>query len=174
MTLDINTLGSAEDRARWREALVAHFTAHEALLDDDDARRRLDTNPLRILDTKNPDMQDLVRGRPEARRTAVGRLARALRRAAGLLRAAGIDARVNPRLVRGLDYYSHTVFEWGHRPARGPSPGCAGAGRYDDLVQAFGAKGGAGVGWALGMERVVARSCRRSAPPPRRTPRTCS
>ena len=154
VTLEVNTLGTGEDRARWREALVAHFTEHEALLDED-SRRRLGTNPLRILDTKNPAMQDMVASAPKLDALLADDSRAHFETLLGLLREAGVDARVNPRLVRGLDYYSHTVFEWVTDRLGAQSAVCSG-GRYDGLVEELGHKGGAGVGWALGLERIVA------------------
>ena len=153
LTLEINTLGTSEDRARWREALVAHFTEHEALLDDD-SRRRLATNPLRILDTKNAAMQDMVASAPKLDATLSDDSRAHFEALQAMLRGAGIDARVNPRLVRGLDYYSHTVFEWVTDRLGAQSAVCSG-GRYDGLIEQLGGKGH-GVGWALGMERTVA------------------
>ena len=155
MTLEINTLGTGADRASWRDALVGYFTEHEAVLDDD-SRRRLTTNPLRILDTKNPDLQELVAAAPKLDATLSDGSREHFERLQALLRGAGIDARVNPRLVRGLDYYSHTVFEWVTDRLGAQSAVCSG-GRYDGLIEQLGGKPpGAGVGWALGMERVVA------------------
>ena len=163
VTLEVNTLGTAEDRARWREALVAYFTEHEGALDED-SRRRLTTNPMRILDSKNPAMQDLVAAAPKLDALLADDSRAHFEALLGLLRAAGVDARVNPRLVRGLDYYGHTVFEWVTDRLGAQSAVCAG-GRYDGLVAELGQKGGAGVGWALGLERVVALLERLEAAP---------
>ncbi len=160
LTLEINTLGTSEDRARWRDALVAYFTEHEALLDDD-SKRRLTTNPLRILDTKNAAMQDMVASAPKLDATLSDDSRAHFETLQAMLRGAGIDARVNPRLVRGLDYYSHTVFEWVTDRLGAQSAVCSG-GRYDGLIEQLGGQVGGqgggkghGVGWALGMERTV-------------------
>ena len=109
--LEMNTLGAQAERAKHREALIAYFEANKDVLDDD-AKRRLYTNPLRILDTKNPDMQALVEAAPKLL-DYLGDESRAfLNRLEELVSAAGIEYSINPRLVRGLDYYNHTVFEW--------------------------------------------------------------
>ena len=111
VTLEMNTLGAQAERAKHREALIAYFEANKDVLDDD-AKRRLYTNPLRILDTKNPDMQALVEAAPKLL-DYLGDESRAfLNRLEELVSAAGIEYSINPRLVRGLDYYNHTVFEW--------------------------------------------------------------
>src|SRR5258706_445821 len=109
--LQINTIGSAQERAAFRARLIAHFERHPGALDDD-ARRRLHTNPLRLLDSKNPEMQPVIAAAPQLLE-AVGAASRANFEAvqAGL-REAGISYTINPRLVRGLDYYNLTVFEW--------------------------------------------------------------
>lgn len=164
VSLEINTLGTSDDRARWTDALVAYFGAHESALDDD-SRRRLTKNPLRILDTKNPDMQALVAAAPKLDAVLSDASREHFERVRALLRGAGIDARVNPRLVRGLDYYSHTVFEWVTDRLGAQSAVCAG-GRYDALVEQMGGKGGTGVGWAMGLERIVALMAALGLAPP--------
>ncbi len=151
--LEINTLGSAEARAVYRRHLVDYFAYHESQLDDE-SRERLHRNPMRILDSKNPDMQDLVEGAPrladhldtESREHFDGLLA--------LLDALGVDYRVNHRLVRGLDYYNRTVFEWvtDHLGAQGTV--CAG-GRYDGLVRQLGGRATPAAGFAIGLERLI-------------------
>ena len=151
--LEINTLGTPEDRARYRERLIAHLEANRDALDED-SLRRLGTNPLRVLDSKNPAMQEIVAAAP--------RLADSLSNASiahfselrELLAAGGIDAVENPRLVRGLDYYSHTVFEWTTDRLGSQSAVCAG-GRYDGLIAQLGKADMPGVGWAMGLERLV-------------------
>ncbi len=153
ITLEINSLGQSGERQAHRAALVAHFETHAGLLDED-ARRRLHSNPLRILDTKNPAMQPVVEAAPqlldflgEASRTHLG----ALR---AVLDAAGLAYRINPRLVRGMDYYNLTVFEW-VTPHLGAQATVCGGGRYDQLVEELGGKPAPGVGFGLGIERLM-------------------
>jgi histidyl-tRNA synthetase len=152
--LEINTLGGAEARARHREKLIAYFEAHADVLDED-ARRRLHSNPLRILDTKNPAMQGLVEKAPslmaELDAPALAHF-EAVRRG---LDDAGIAYRVNPRLVRGLDYYNQTVFEWVTERLGAQGTVCAG-GRYDGLVAQLGGKPAPAAGFAMGVERLLA------------------
>ncbi|MBU1663772.1 MAG: histidine--tRNA ligase [Gammaproteobacteria bacterium] len=152
--LELNSLGGAESRARHREKLIAYFQAHEALLDED-AKRRLHSNPLRILDTKNPAMRELVEAAPrlmdELDETALAHF-EAVK--AGL-DAAGIAYKINPRLVRGLDYYNYTVFEWVTDRLGAQGTVCAG-GRYDGLVQQLGGKAAPACGYAMGVERLLA------------------
>jgi histidyl-tRNA synthetase len=151
--LEINCLGQAEERARHREDLIAHFEAHYAVLDDD-AKRRLHSNPLRILDTKNPALADVVARAPQI--TAyLGDASKAhfegLQR---LLTLAGVPFQVNPRLVRGLDYYNLTVFEW-ITDALGAQGTICGGGRYDPLVERIGGRPSPSCGFAIGVERVI-------------------
>lgn len=154
LQLEINTLGDPADRAVYRDRLVAYFTEHKDQLDED-SLRRLEKNPLRILDSKNKDMQALIESAP-ALRDSLSDASRAhFDELQQLLSAAGIDSVENPRLVRGLDYYSHTVFEWTTDKLGSQSAVCAG-GRYDGLLEQMGAKNMPGVGWAFGMERVIA------------------
>jgi histidyl-tRNA synthetase len=153
LELQINTLGSAEERARYRDVLVEYLREHHARLDPD-SRRRLNSNPLRILDTKNPEMHELVAGAP----TLMAHLGEESRAHFDALRA-GLDAcglgyRVNPRLVRGLDYYSRTVFEWVTSRLGAQGTVCAG-GRYDGLVEQLGGPATPAVGFAMGIERLV-------------------
>ena len=151
--LEINSIGDAADRARHRADLIAHFERHADGLDAD-ARRRLHANPLRILDTKNPAMQAVVEAAPrlidyladEAREHFEGVLA--------LLREAGVPHRINPRLVRGMDYYNRTVFEW-VTDALGAQGTVCGGGRYDPLVAMFGGKPAPACGFAIGVERIM-------------------
>lgn len=151
--LEINSLGQADERARHRADLIAYL---EARLDrlDDDGRRRLHSNPLRILDTKNPALQDLVGGAPKMI-DYLGADSRAhfdgLRR---LLEANGIGYVVNPRLVRGLDYYNLTVFEWVTEELGAQGTICGG-GRYDGLVALLGGKPAPACGFSIGIERVI-------------------
>lgn len=152
--LELNSLGTPEARAAYRGRLVEYFTRFEADLDED-SRRRLKTNPLRILDSKNPAMGDLIAGAP----SLVDHLDDASRAhfetLCGLLKDAGLSYQLNPRLVRGLDYYSRTVFEWTTDRLGAQDAVCSG-GRYDGLVELLGGKPTPAVGWALGVERLVA------------------
>ena len=153
VTLEINTLGQPPERQAHRQALITYFEQHRDQLDAD-AQRRLYTNPLRILDTKNPAMQALVEAAPRLLdHLGPGSLAHfdTVRR---LLDAMGIAYRVNPRLVRGLDYYHHTVFEFVTQSLGAQGTVCAG-GRYDGLTAEVGGKPAPGVGWAMGVERVL-------------------
>jgi histidyl-tRNA synthetase len=152
--LELNSIGQPEERLAHRQALVAYFEAHRERLDED-ARRRLNTNPLRILDTKNPAMQDLADGAPRLL-DYLGADSKAhfegLQR---LLRDCGVPFTVNPRLVRGLDYYNRTVFEW-ISPGLGSQGTICGGGRYDPLIESMGGKGAPACGFAIGLERVIA------------------
>jgi len=151
--LEINSLGGGEERARHRAALIAYFEKHAEVLDED-ARRRLHSNPLRILDTKNPAMQELVEGAPRL----VDQLGDASRahfdRLQELLTAAGVEYTVNPRMVRGLDYYNLTVFEW-ITDRLGAQGTICGGGRYDPLIELLGGRPTPAIGFALGIERVI-------------------
>jgi len=153
LALEINTLGTADERATYREHLVDFLGLHESRLDED-SRRRLHTNPLRILDSKNPAMRELIEAAPvftdfvgvETRRHFDGLCAG--------LDALGVRYTVNPRLVRGLDYYCHTVFEWVTDQLGAQGTVCAG-GRYDGLVPQLGGKPVPAIGFAVGLERLV-------------------
>ncbi|WP_213662978.1 histidine--tRNA ligase [Stutzerimonas stutzeri] len=153
VTLQLNSLGSSEARARYRDALVAHLQQRFDQLDED-SQRRLTTNPLRILDSKNAQTQALLTDAPtlhdyldeESREHFDGLKAR--------LDAVGIAYEINPKLVRGLDYYGRTVFEWVTDKLGAQGTVCAG-GRYDGLVSQFGGKPTPGVGFAMGVERLV-------------------
>jgi histidyl-tRNA synthetase len=151
--LEINSLGQPDERKQHRTELLAYLQAHAGLLDED-ARRRLHTNPLRILDTKNPAMQAMVEGAPKL----IDYLGEAsLAHFDGLkamLEANGIAYRINPRLVRGLDYYNLSVFEFITESLGAQGTICAG-GRYDYLIEQIGGKRAPAVGWALGVERVL-------------------
>ena len=151
--LQINTIGSAEERRAFRGSLIAHFERHADRLDED-ARRRLHANPLRILDSKNPDMQPIIEEAPKLI-DAVGEGTRANFEAvqAGL-REAGIVYTVNPRLVRGLDYYNLTVFEWVSSRLGAQNAICSG-GRYDGLFEQLGGKAAPGTGFGIGVERTL-------------------
>jgi histidyl-tRNA synthetase len=152
--LHLNTIGAPEARLRHRARLIAHFEQHQEVLDED-AQRRLHTNPLRILDTKNPAMQALVEAAPkladdldDASRTHFETLQ-------SLLTQAGISFSLNPRLVRGLDYYNATVFEWVTQDLGAQGTICGG-GRYDGLIPQLGGKPTPAAGFAMGLERLLA------------------
>ncbi len=151
--LELNSLGQPEERREHRAALIAYFEAHADQLDED-ARRRLHANPLRILDTKNPAMQALVEGAPKLM-DYLGDASKAHFAAVqAILDANGVAWRVNPRLVRGLDYYNLTVFEF-ITDSLGAQGTICGGGRYDYLIEQIGGKAAPAVGWALGVERVL-------------------
>ena len=151
--LELNSLGQPEERREHRAALIAYFEAHADQLDED-ARRRLHANPLRILDTKNPAMQALVEGAPKLM-NYLGDASKAHFAAVqAILDANGVAWRVNPRLVRGLDYYNLTVFEF-ITDSLGAQGTICGGGRYDYLIEQIGGKAAPAVGWALGVERVL-------------------
>jgi histidyl-tRNA synthetase len=151
--LEINSLGIAESRASYREALVEYFNGVKSGLDEDSIRR-LDKNPLRILDSKNPDMQEVVAGAPVMLDHLDEASAEHFEGLKALLDAAGVEYEVNPRLVRGLDYYSRTVFEWVTDALGSQNAVCAG-GRYDGLVEKLGGRATPAIGWAMGVERFV-------------------
>jgi histidyl-tRNA synthetase len=151
--LDLNCLGQAEERGRHRTDLIAHLAKHESTLDAD-ARRRLHTNPLRILDTKNPALAAIVDAAPRITEY-LGDASRAhFEGLQAQLKAAGIDFTINPRMVRGLDYYNLTVFEW-TTDALGAQGTLCGGGRYDPLIERMGGKPTPGIGFGLGIERVI-------------------
>ena len=152
--LQINSLGTAESRREYRAQLTEYFRAHYDLLDED-SRRRLEGNPLRILDSKNPELQSLIVSAPslpdyldeESRDHFAGLCDR--------LQALDISYEINPRLVRGLDYYSRTVFEW-VTDALGAQDAVCSGGRYDGLISQLGGEATPAIGFAMGVERVVA------------------
>ncbi len=151
--LEINSLGQPDERKLHRAALIAYFEQHADQLDED-ARRRLHSNPLRILDTKNPAMQDLVQAAPKMMDFLGEASLIHLNGVRAILDANGVDYTVNPRLVRGMDYYNLTVFEFITNRLGSQGTICGG-GRYDYLVQELGGKPAPAVGWALGVERVL-------------------
>ncbi|MGC4080241.1 MAG: histidine--tRNA ligase [Rubrivivax sp.] len=151
--LDINSLGQPEERKAHRAALIAHFEQHAELLDED-ARRRLHSNPLRILDTKNPAMQAMVEAAPQLIDYLGEASLKHFDALKAMLDAAGQPYRVNPRLVRGMDYYNLTVFEW-VTDKLGAQGTICGGGRYDGLVELVGGKPAPGIGWGMGIERVL-------------------
>jgi histidyl-tRNA synthetase len=151
--LVVNSLGTPASRAIYREKLTAYFGAHAVSLDDD-SKRRLAGNPLRILDSKNPDMQRIVAGAPLLLDSLDAESREHFDALCAHLRSAGIEYQVEPHLVRGLDYYTRTVFEWTTDALGSQSTVCAG-GRYDGLVAQLGGIDTPGVGWAMGQERIV-------------------
>lgn len=152
--LEINTLGSLSARHAYREILVAYFRDNYDVLDEE-ARNRLETNPLRILDTKNPGMTDLVQNAPSLLDHLDPECAAHFESVQARLEALGIPFVVNPRLVRGLDYYSRSVFEWITESLGAQGTICAG-GRYDGLIEQLGGRAGYAAGFAMGMERLMA------------------
>jgi len=168
LALQINSLGSHASRVSYRAELVRYFGEHAHSLDAD-SQRRLHTNPLRILDSKNPALQKLIEAAPrladhldeESRAHFAG--------LCGLLDSAGLHYEINPRLVRGLDYYDHTVFEWVTDRLGAQGTVCAG-GRYDTLVEQIGGKPTPAIGFALGMERLVTLLMEMGADSPQQLP----
>jgi len=153
VTLELNSLGSNEERANYRDALVAYLSSKEEMLDED-SKRRMHTNPLRVLDSKNPDVQAALADAPKLSdyfgEESKAHFASLCQR----LEAAGIKYVLNDRLVRGLDYYNRTVFEWVTSSLGAQGTICAG-GRYDGLVEQLGGKATPAFGFALGIERLV-------------------
>ena len=153
--LELNTLGQPDERAAHRLALIEYFEAHSELLDED-ARRRLHANPLRILDTKNPAMQEMVNSAPRLTDFLGDESKSRFEQVQRLLKDVGIDFTINPRLVRGLDYYNHTVFEWiCDGDTLGSQGTICGGGRYDGLFELLGGKPTPAVGFAIGLERLI-------------------
>ena len=153
VTLELNTLGSNEERATYRDALVAFLTVHEDKLDED-SKRRMHTNPLRVLDSKNPDVQAVLTDAPKLSAYLGEESTAHFESLKARLDAAGIAYIVNEKLVRGLDYYNRTVFEWVTSSLGAQGTVCAG-GRYDGLVEQLGGKSTPAFGFALGIERLV-------------------
>jgi histidyl-tRNA synthetase len=151
--VELNSLGVLTERAAHRAALVAYFSQHADALDAD-SQRRLQTNPLRILDTKNPAMQAMVQAAPQLLSYLGEASLKHLDTVKTLLSACGVAWTVNPRLVRGLDYYSHTVFEF-ITDELGAQGTLCGGGRYDGLFETLGGKPTPAVGWGMGIERVL-------------------
>jgi histidyl-tRNA synthetase len=154
VTLQLNSLGTTAARAAFRDALVEYLRVHHTRLDED-SRRRLDSNPLRILDSKNPEVQALLADAPVLSDYIDAQSREHFERLCSLLDAAGIGYEINPRLVRGLDYYGRTVFEWVTVQLGAQGTVCAG-GRYDALVEYLGGSATPAVGFALGLERIIA------------------
>jgi histidyl-tRNA synthetase len=153
VTLEINSLGSVEARMAYKEQLVTFLKSREAELDED-SLRRLQTNPLRVLDSKNPQVQKAVKDAPQLIDCLDEESAKHFQGLCERLDNLGIKYRVNPGLVRGLDYYNRTVFEWVTDSLGSQGTVCAG-GRYDGLVEQLGGKATQGVGFAMGLERLV-------------------
>lgn len=154
LSLQINSLGSSDARLNYREKLVEYYQSNYALLDED-SQRRLLSNPLRILDSKNPDMQRLNDAAPKLIDYLDAESAEHFEQLCNTLREAEIAFEINPRLVRGLDYYGKTVFEWVTDQLGAQGTVCAG-GRYDGLIEQLGAKASTAIGFAIGLERLVA------------------
>jgi histidyl-tRNA synthetase len=153
LQLEINNIGSADDRARYRDALVAYLSQHRDQLDAD-SQRRLESNPLRILDSKSPDTQAVLDGAPGLQDYLDDATQSEFQVLLGYLDALGVSYVLNPRLVRGLDYYNKTVFEWTTEHLGAQSTVCGG-GRYDSLVETFGGKATPAAGFAVGLERLT-------------------
>jgi len=153
LTLEINSLGIPEARAKYRETLIEYFSGVKSQLDQDSIRR-LEQNPLRILDSKNPEMASIVEASPVMLNFLDTESAEHFEALKALLDAAGIGYTVNPRLVRGLDYYNRSVFEW-VTDALGSQGAICSGGRYDGLVEKLGGRATPAVGWAMGIERFV-------------------
>ena len=168
VALHINSLGTPESRRAYREKLVAYFRGHETRLDAD-SRRRLEGNPLRILDSKNPEMQDIIAAAPLLTDHLDPESKDHFQALCGMLRDVGIPYTVNPRLVRGLDYYSRTVFEWINTDVQGAQNAVCSGGRYDGLIAQLGGEPTPGVGFAMGVERVVKLLIQAERTPPRAT-----
>jgi histidyl-tRNA synthetase len=166
--LEIGCLGQAPERLAHRRALIAHFEAHAGQLDED-AKRRLHRNPLRILDTKNPAMQELVEAAPKLLDFLGAESLEHFDALRALLDAAGQPYRINPRLVRGMDYYNLSVFEWvtTHLGSQGT---VCGGGRYDTLIEQLGGKPAPAVGWGMGIERMLLLLEARGIVPPAPVP----
>lgn len=150
--LQINTIGDASERAEYRKTLIAYFEQHAELLDED-ARRRLHSNPLRILDSKNPRMQAIIEAAPKLMDQLGAETRAHYDGLCRMLQEAGVAFVHNPRLVRGLDYYNRTVFEW-VTTRLGSQGTIAGGGRYDTLVERLGGQPTPACGFAMGMERI--------------------
>lgn len=151
--LELNTLGSSEARSIYRQVLVDYLSQHKDVLDED-SLRRLQTNPLRVLDSKNPEMQAIIEAAPRLMDYLDDESRQHFAQLKAILDAAGVQYRINPRLVRGLDYYCKTVFEWVTDDLGAQGTVCAG-GRYDGLVEQLGGRATPAAGFALGIERLL-------------------
>ncbi|GGX94632.1 histidine--tRNA ligase [Vogesella alkaliphila] len=165
--LEINTLGNKEERAAHREALIAYLEQHVAILDED-GKRRLYSNPLRVLDTKNPALQEMANAAPRLSDYLGDTSREHYEGWKALIDALGIPYVENPRLVRGLDYYNQSVFEWVTTELGAQGTVCAG-GRYDGLIEQLGGKPAPGIGFGMGMERVLLLLAEKDLLPARRS-----
>jgi histidyl-tRNA synthetase len=166
--LQLNSLGTPESRRAYRDLLVEYFRSHEGRLDED-SKRRLEGNPLRILDSKNPDMRAIVDAAPVLTEHLDAESREHFDALCASLTGIGIEYQVNPRLVRGLDYYSRTVFEWTTDALGAQDAVCAG-GRYDGLIAHLGGAATPAIGFAMGIERVVELLIQAQKTPPGRAP----
>lgn len=153
LSLKINSLGNKNTRAKYREDLINYFSDNLDNLDEN-SKNRLHSNPLRILDSKNPEMKKLIDEAPILLDYLDSESEEHFNKVKSILSDAGIDFEVNPKLVRGLDYYNRTVFEWETDVLGSQGAVCSG-GRYDDLIEKIGGKSTPAIGWAMGMERLV-------------------
>lgn len=153
VSLQINNIGSADDRGRYGEALTAFLAQHEEQLDED-SRRRMHSNPMRVLDSKNPQVQEILESAPKLAEFVSTESVEHYQALQTLLRSLGIEFEENPRLVRGLDYYNNCVYEW-TTDTLGAQGAVCGGGRYDGLVAQLGGKPTLAAGFAIGIERLV-------------------
>lgn len=151
--LELNSIGSLQERARYRDALVAFLEIHKNKLDED-CQRRMYVNPLRVLDSKNPNIQQLLHDAPALSEYLDEKSKQHFASLCAFLDQTNIKYKVNPRLVRGLDYYNHTVFEWITKNLGAQGTICAG-GRYDELVEQLGGQATPGIGFSMGLERLI-------------------
>ena len=168
LRLELNSLGSRPSQARYRDELVRYFAAHREHLDED-SRRRLESNPLRILDSKRPEMQELIARAPRITDHLDEASAAHLEGLSSMLDRAGLSWRLNPRLVRGLDYYTGPVFEW-QTEELGAQNAVCGGGRYDRLIEDIGGQSAPATGFAMGLERIVALLDEQALAPAARKP----
>lgn len=153
ISLQINTLGTSASRNAYRQVLVEYLNEHKSVLDED-SLRRLESNPLRVLDSKNPDMQSMIEAAPKLMDYLDDESKQHFEALTAILDKAGIEYTINPRLVRGLDYYCKTVFEWVTDALGAQGTVCAG-GRYDGLVEQLGGRATPAAGFAMGIERLL-------------------
>jgi histidyl-tRNA synthetase len=151
--LELNSLGQVDERRAHRDALIKHLEKHADVLDEE-AKRRMYSNPLRVLDTKNPAMQAVAESAPKLMDFLGEQSLAHFNAVRSILDAAGVEYRINPRLVRGMDYYNLTVFEWVTERLGSQGTVCGG-GRYDGLIEQLGGKPTPGVGWGMGVERML-------------------
>lgn len=168
ITLELNSIGNTSSRERYKESLVEYFTQHSELLDED-SQRRLGSNPMRILDSKNPAMQEMIGQAPNILEYLDEESSTHFEQLKALLDAMSIDYVINPRLVRGLDYYSNTVFEWTTTQLGSQGTVCGG-GRYDKLVEHLGSRETPACGFGLGIERLLGLLEAQDIQPPQAPP----